>query len=233
MGTRVHLNVYDLSDVNDCLYPIGFGLHHSGVEILGSEYSFASGAGIFTTAPKVVPNAKFREQIHLGDFDGGSVELRKVLDDLEEDFGPTDYNLVRKNCNHFANALCWKLLRRQIPGHVNRLADVAMCCSCFLPRSLLEHAPVGDPNEGATGSFMARDKPATSSVAAFTGAGSRLNGSSQASALPQGIFGRALVSNAAGTPQSPMADDLTDRRERARKAALARLEKQQDESKQS
>ena len=33
---------YDLSPVNDYLYAIGMGLHHSGVEILGREYSVSS-----------------------------------------------------------------------------------------------------------------------------------------------------------------------------------------------
>ena len=51
----VVLNIYDLSPANDYLYPIGFGLHHSGVEILGVEYSFASGGGIFESRPKVAP----------------------------------------------------------------------------------------------------------------------------------------------------------------------------------
>ena len=31
------------------------GLHHSGVEILGKEYSFASGGGIFDSSPKEAP----------------------------------------------------------------------------------------------------------------------------------------------------------------------------------
>lgn len=34
---------YDLSPANEFLYTIGMGLHHSGVEISGREYSFASG----------------------------------------------------------------------------------------------------------------------------------------------------------------------------------------------
>jgi hypothetical protein len=37
-----------------------------------------------------------------------------------------------------------------MPGHVNRLADIGMCCSCFLPRKL-ENAPVGDPNSSGGG----------------------------------------------------------------------------------
>ena len=61
-GVKVYLNVYDLSPANDFLYPIGFGLHHSGVEILGKEYTFASGAGIFDHNPREAPGAKFRER---------------------------------------------------------------------------------------------------------------------------------------------------------------------------
>ncbi len=33
------------------------GLHHSGVEVLGREYSFASGGGIFDSTPKDAPGA--------------------------------------------------------------------------------------------------------------------------------------------------------------------------------
>jgi hypothetical protein len=52
MGTPILLNIYDLSPANECLYAAGLGLHHSGVEILGTEYTFASGAGIFEMTPK-------------------------------------------------------------------------------------------------------------------------------------------------------------------------------------
>ena len=55
------------------------GLHHSGVEILGKEYSFASGGGIFDSTPKDAPGAKFRESIELGAFDGGSSELLSAI----------------------------------------------------------------------------------------------------------------------------------------------------------
>ena len=55
------------------------GLHHSGVEILGREYSFASGAGIFDSSPKDAPGAKFRESIELGVFEGGSGEVTSAI----------------------------------------------------------------------------------------------------------------------------------------------------------
>jgi hypothetical protein len=78
-GTKVLLNIYDLSPANDALWAIGFGLHHSGVEILGSEYSYASGGGVFENTPKQAAGARFRVTVELGAYDGGQAELRKAL----------------------------------------------------------------------------------------------------------------------------------------------------------
>jgi hypothetical protein len=218
VGTKVFLNVYDLSPLNDYLCVAGLGLHHSGVEIMGSEYSFASGAGIFDTSPRLAPGAKFREQIALGSFDGGQAELKKVISVLRDDFGPDDYNLIRRNCNHFANALIWLLMDKKLPGHVNRLADIGVCVSCLLPRKLLENAPVGDPNAaqsggGGSSGYMVkagnRSNASTgkSQPLTFQGSGARLGGTDSATS-----------SNRRSSP-----DDLTDRREKARMAALSRL----------
>lgn len=252
--TKVQLNLYDLSPANDCLYPLGFGLHHSGVEILGSEYSFASGGGIFESSPGEAPGARFRERIDLGSFDGGSSELRSVLDHLRSNgFGSDDYHLIKKNCNHFANALTWALLRKPIPPHVNRLADVANCFVWLLPKKLLEDSPVG-PNGGdgsstttgyqVFGGSRAGRKGSASSAptAAFIGRGARLGGSegddgstcttAGTSRNGGGLFGfgssdgasannRSSANNAGGNKK----DELTDRREKARQAALARMER--------
>eukprot|EP00977_Amphora_coffeiformis_P004211 scaffold877_cov154-Amphora_coffeaeformis.AAC.3 len=221
VGTKVFLNVYDLAPANDYLYQVGMGFHHSGVEIMGSEYSFASGAGVFDSTPKHAPGARFREQIEMGSFEGGQAELKKALDDMREEFSPDDYNLIRKNCNHFSAALCWRLLGKRIPAHVNRLADLGVCCSCLLPRQLVEHAPVGDPNPSSSSSSGFLVKPgslalannSSTSVKAFEGQGKRLGSTTSSSSLtPNG---------------SQKGDELTDRREKARKAALARLERNQ------
>ena len=248
----MYLNLYDLSPANDFLYPVGLGLHHSGVEVLGSEYSFASNAGIFESTPKEAPGAKFREQILIGVFDGGQAELKKALDDLRDDgFGPHDYNVIRKNCNHFANRLVWKLTGKHAPAYINRIADLGACCACLLPRQMLENAPVGDPDNPSggfgRGGVNARGSPSapqSNSMRAFTGTGSRLGGASTTSSTTsttesEGLMGSLLGkvggvasvvvgsnSSSSGTT-SKGTDDLTDRREKARKAALARLEKQQ------
>ena len=72
--------------------------------------------------------------------------------DLRTEFGPEAYNLITKNCNHFANALVYTLLAKQIPTYVNRLANLGSFVSCLLPKKMLENAPVGDTNNGSSSS---------------------------------------------------------------------------------
>jgi hypothetical protein len=57
-GAKVIINVYDLSPVNAYAYDFGVGAFHSGVEVMGTEYTFGghetSSTGIFTHAPRQV-----------------------------------------------------------------------------------------------------------------------------------------------------------------------------------
>ena len=47
-GTPVRLHVYDLSPMNSSiLMPLGLPILHTGVEVFGTEYTFAGGAGVF------------------------------------------------------------------------------------------------------------------------------------------------------------------------------------------
>ena len=155
---------------------------------------------------------------------------------MRDEFGPDRYNLIRRNCNHFANALVWRLLNRTIPGHVNRLADFGVCCSCFIPKRLLEEAPVG-PNagggaDGGSSGFQVFGRPgrdkkddgsASSTKSAFTGSGTVLgsaNSEESRSRIP-------LLGSWAGNASSKKGEEsLTDRREKARMAALARMNAQ-------
>eukprot|EP00970_Alexandrium_tamarense_P004735 scaffold783_cov197-Alexandrium_tamarense.AAC.28 len=213
------------------------GLHHSGVEILGREYSFASGGGIFDSSPKDAPGATFRESIELGAFEGGGSELQSAISDLRSEFGPDRYNLIRRNCNHFANALVWRLLGRSIPGHVNRLADFGVCFSCLLPKKLLAEAPVG-PNAGGggnnsgfqvfSGTREKKEGGGRPSSQAFTGSGVTLGSSGEQksgkSRIP--LLGSWSKSSSSGD-SGKVGESLTDRREKARMAALARMNAQQ------
>jgi deubiquitinase DESI2 len=210
--TKVYLNVYDLAPVNECLHPIGLGLYHTGVEILGSEYTFASQAGVFNHSPKEVPQATFREQIYMGEFSGGHADIKTAVATLGDDqFGPNDYDILQRNCNHFASALCGKLVQKANPAYINRLADIGSCFSCLIPKRFLQNAPVDKPTE-ETNPFLLKTAmnrggsvQLTLGTMAFSGTGSVLGGN------------HTVLNN----------DILTDRREKARAAALARLELQQ------
>jgi deubiquitinase DESI2 len=216
VGTKVFLNVYDLQSgpVQDALFAVGCALHHSGVEVLGTEYSFASNVGIFSSSPRAAPpGVAFREQVELGAFEGTAADLRSILTHLEAEggFGPTSYHLLRRNCNHFASAFCYKLLQRRIPAYVNRISALALCCDCLIPKAVLGHAPVGDSTAGG-GPEALLGSSSRSQVQPFTGSGMKLGAASRP------------ASNRMERQAPQNSDDLTDRRERARMAALARLE---------
>lgn len=233
--TNVLLNLYDLSPANDFLFQVGLGLHHSGLEIAGREYSFGSGgSGIFEHEPKNAPGARFRCQIDLGSYNGGSKELNQALDDirLSGGFGSDGYNLIRRNCNHFCNALSWRLLRKPIPAYVNRIAEVGNCCSCLLPKQLLEGSPVGDSGSQsfAVPTRATMNRGGTTPEFAFQGKGHSLSSPGVDTLDSQGLLSRITRS----TPAAAIAsDDLTDRREKARVAALARLERNQQQQSSS
>lgn len=209
--TPVYLNVYDLAPINEYTHSLGVGFYHSGVEISGKEYTFAASAGIFDHTPKAAPPAKFREQIEIGTIEGGLAEVQDAIQDLNYKFGPNDYNILENNCNHFSKALCWKLTQKSIPAYVNRTADVGACCSCLVPKQLLEGAPVNEQGSSSTPFLSSQGgAPTTATMtrkAAFTGRGARLGGTSGGSSETEA---------------------LTDRREKARMAAMARLNPQRN-----
>lgn len=140
--SQVYLNVYDLHESNDFLYPLGFGSFHSGVQIGQTEYTFGGGSGVFTHEAKNVPNAKLRDSILLGEFEGSSRDIDSVVDELRPSFPGTSYNILTKNCNHFSDSFSVKLLNRHIPEYVNRMANLGSYLSCLLPPSMTGQAPV-------------------------------------------------------------------------------------------
>ena len=171
----VKLNVYDLNEMNETTYLFGFGAFHSGVEIFGREYTFAKG-GIFYTPPKEVPPpAKFRESIEMGVFNSNPRDLDYLLDELRNEFKGDDYHIVFRNCNHFADAFVQKLLQREIPGYVNRLAYVGSMFSCLMPPSLLDQNPIDASN---TSNSISNNRRITNTTShPFTSKGNTLGGS--------------------------------------------------------
>eukprot|EP00612_Vaucheria_litorea_P000680 CAMPEP_0171452942 /NCGR_PEP_ID=MMETSP0945-20130129/853_1 /TAXON_ID=109269 /ORGANISM="Vaucheria litorea, Strain CCMP2940" /LENGTH=201 /DNA_ID=CAMNT_0011977719 /DNA_START=97 /DNA_END=699 /DNA_ORIENTATION=+ len=139
----VTLNIYDLSQANDYLYPMGFGIHHSGVEVMGSEYTFAGGGGIFSHSPREAPGALFRCSIKMGTITNRAT-LERALSDLRPEFLPNSYNVLNRNCNTFSDAFCLALLDKPIPGYVNRVANLGNAFSCLFPPQMIGNAPVNE-----------------------------------------------------------------------------------------
>lgn len=205
-GQEIILNVYDLNEANEYLYPAGFGVYHSGVQIGGKEYTFAGGGGIFSHDPKDAPGARYRCSVNMGTVEGGQSAVDDAISRLRGEFGPDRYNLINRNCNSFSDAFCQELTGKGIPGWVNRVAYIGSWFSCLVPPQMLGEAPVNETGVG--GGVAGSSGPA---FAAFGGSGTTVGG---------GTLPVAGAAGSSGTTDS----SLTDRREKVRLARLAALE---------
>jgi len=133
----VSLNVYDLADQNQYAHPLGLGAYHTGIEINGIEWSYGHaerGTGVYPCLPGSHPNAKFREKIRIKIQHTLTIEeVARCLDRLRPAFMGYRYHLLFLNCNHFTEALHYELTNERAPSYINRLAQVARCCICFMP----------------------------------------------------------------------------------------------------
>ncbi|MQL71193.1 hypothetical protein Taro_003507 [Colocasia esculenta] len=136
----VYLNVYDLTPINGYAYWLGLGIYHSGVQVHGVEYAYGAHdhptTGIFEGEPRQCPGFRFRKSILIGRTDLGAREVRAVMEELAEEYTGSSYHLISKNCNHFCNDVCVRLVGKPIPRWVNRLANIGLLCNCVLPVGL-------------------------------------------------------------------------------------------------
>ncbi|KAG9416686.1 hypothetical protein AC1031_001066 [Aphanomyces cochlioides] len=216
--TTVTLNVYDIVESNAYTYgkliamkrqiltmlAWGLGAFHSGIVIGGVEFSFAGGAGIFSSEPKQAQGAIFRESIEMGEFEGTYQDAKRIIDDMRSEFQGDQYNLLTKNCNTFSNEACIRLVGQPIPAFVNRIAYFGSCFSCLIPKQLMGDAPV-PASETKFAGFSKTISYGSTSVPVFAGEGLSLSAPAT----------RLLDSTD---------DDEASRRERRVAAALKRLE---------
>jgi len=198
--TPICLNVYDLTWANDYgYYLFKTGVYHSGVEIMGTEYSFGGHtepvSGVFETEPKHTPNAKFKECIEMGETELSTREIQAIIDGLRSEFLGNSYHILNRNCNHFSNELCMALLKKPIPGWVNRLAYMGTYFNCLLPYLGIQQTP-DEPLINNQSSFMP-----------FGGSGFKLSEQTE----PSNITATSTSSN---SPTSNNSDDIQTRRER-------------------
>lgn len=63
-------------------------------------------------------------------------ELRSFIEDVSTEYYGDTYHLIVKNCNHFTNDLTMRLVGKEIPGFINRMARIGLCINCVLPEYL-------------------------------------------------------------------------------------------------
>jgi len=145
---KVSLNVYDLvtANWNSYLYFAGLGVHHSGVVLFGQEFSYGAhddnSSGIFSIEPMKAPECRFRTTIELGEVKISVGKFKTLLNEMGTVYTGANYHILTQNCNHFSRELCQRLLDKEIPGWVNRLAKSMNYVKCIVPRTFLD-TPTG------------------------------------------------------------------------------------------
>ncbi|MCO5574681.1 hypothetical protein L7F22_028471 [Adiantum nelumboides] len=134
------LNIYDLTYINEYMYWVGLGIYHSAIEAYGSEYAYGAhdypSSGVFEVEPRHCPGFRFRKSLILGTLWMSPEKFRQFVEDITSEYTGDSYNLLLKNCNHFCEDVCMRLVNVHIPGWVNRLARIGSVFSCCIPRSV-------------------------------------------------------------------------------------------------
>jgi hypothetical protein len=137
-GVPVSLHVYDVSHesivqwLNSLLLPVNLGgVFHAGVEVGGLEWSFAyhprqNQPGVQCGLPQCDVQHHFRETIALGCTTLSADDITATISDIIEDYPGTSYDLLHRNCCHFADDFCKRLGVGPIPEWVHRLARIGV-----------------------------------------------------------------------------------------------------------
>lgn len=111
--------------------PLKFGgIFHAGVEVSGTEWSYGcteseDEPGVLPNLPKMHPDHHYRQTVEMRRTNFSASEVGDLLEELSIQYtGPT-YDLLRKNCCHFADDFCQRLGAGGIPAWVYRLARIA------------------------------------------------------------------------------------------------------------
>ena len=143
---KVTLHIYDISMgnegsgksltyVNTLLRPLGTGAFHAGVEVHGEEWSYGyvegEGSGVYMSpeVPGCCSMYKHREAVDMGETTLTREEVSTLILSLAAEWQGRKYDLLRKNCSHFSDALCRELGVDRVPMWVTRLAGAGATLS--------------------------------------------------------------------------------------------------------
>jgi len=157
-GLPVTIHVYDVSQedtikrLNKMLAheysPLKLGgVFHAGVEVNGLEWSFgftpsSTRSGVFCCMPKQNAQHHYRESARCRYTSLSAEQINSVITELVEEWKGRDYDLLRRNCCHFADEFCRRLKVGGIPGWVHRLARIGARLDNMLNGSRRDALPV-------------------------------------------------------------------------------------------
>lgn len=110
--------------------PVKFGgLFHVGVEVNGVEWNFGGSitrgvSGVGWHKPKKHPDHQYRESVVLGRAMVAAEKVNEIIDDVFENYTCESYDLLRRNCCHFAEDFVGRLGFDNFPQWVHRLANI-------------------------------------------------------------------------------------------------------------
>eukprot|EP00392_Amoebophrya_sp_AT5.2_P009401 g9429.t1 len=97
---------------------------HSGIVCFGKEYFFGGGVCV-TAAGQSVPMPPC-EVLDLGEAQKSEAELNAFLAQISPQYTVQTYNLLKHNCNHFANEVAKFLCDNGVPDRIVNIADEAL-----------------------------------------------------------------------------------------------------------
>lgn len=139
-GAPVTVHVYHVTGeqhrfmkgANKIMRLLGTGAYHAGVEVYGQEWSFGyseNGTGIMRYMPQCCSPHRYYKSIEMGVTFLEPREVLQLIHSMAEQWIGQDYDLLRKNCCDFSDALCVELGVGELPRWVMSLADAGASLS--------------------------------------------------------------------------------------------------------
>jgi len=130
-SSEVALSIYELpgtSALNKMTRMAGLGgAYHVGVEAYGLEWSYGwspEGSGVYMVHIGKSSLGTFIERVPLGQAPFSARAAMYILNCMRGEWKGSDYDVLRRNCAHFAVDLVKRLEVKDAPSWVYRLADV-------------------------------------------------------------------------------------------------------------
>lgn len=124
----VTLHIYDvdcssgMQALNRVLSMWGTGAFHAGVEVFGREWSFGSPGGIYTSVPRCCEEHHYFESVPMGHTTMVRKQFNKLIQVLQMEWRGCEYDVLTRNCCHFADELCKRITGNSVPNRIMSLA---------------------------------------------------------------------------------------------------------------